>query len=104
MVRLSLHRPQARILEKKPIVHLVFLARATRVGDLVVRVILINEVLEDRTGFEEVDGLAIGEGVGQSGNAAIRVNSEEPRLFLLGLREGDGVDLVREPDKVEPKM
>jgi hypothetical protein len=49
---LPLHRSYACILKEQPIVHLVELSRAGRVGDLVVLVILGDEVLHYAAGFE----------------------------------------------------
>jgi hypothetical protein len=38
--------------------------------------------LHDAPGFEEVDGLAVGENIGQGGNTPIRIDGEEPVFFL----------------------
>jgi len=64
LTRLSLHRPNASILEEQPIVHLIPLPRALRKADLVLRIVALYQVLHDASGLEEVDGLAVGEGVG----------------------------------------
>jgi hypothetical protein len=48
----------------------------------VVGIVALDEVLHDGARLEQVDGLAVGEGVGQGGNAAIGVDGEEPGLFL----------------------
>jgi hypothetical protein len=61
---LPLHRSYACILKEQPIVHLVELSRAGRVGDLVVLVILGDEILHYAAGFEQVDRAAIGECIG----------------------------------------
>lgn len=62
VVRLALHRPHARVLIEQPVVDCVVLRGPLRVGDLVVLVVLLDEVLQDAAGFEEVDGVAV-EGV-----------------------------------------
>lgn len=63
MVRLPLHGAEAGVLEEEPVVDLVGFAGALRIRDFVVWVILVREVLEDAAGFEEVDCLAVFEGV-----------------------------------------
>ena len=45
-------------------------------------VIAVDEVLQDGTALENTDGLAVGEGVGQGGDAAVGVDLEKPRLLL----------------------
>jgi hypothetical protein len=63
----------------------------------VVGVVARDEILEDGAGFEEVDGLAIREGiVSKCGDAAVGVDGEEGRALLLIFAEGYGVDLVGE--------
>ena len=79
---LPLHRPQSRVLEPRPVVHLVVLPGSPGIADLVVCVILFDEILEDGAGLEEADGLAVGEGVGDRGDAPVRVDGEEPGFFL----------------------
>lgn len=63
MICLALHRPHAGVLVKQPVINCVGLGCTLRVGDLVVFVVLLDEVLQDAAGFEEVDGLVV-EGVG----------------------------------------
>ena len=83
VIRLTLHGPNTGILKQEPIVHLVALARAGRVADFVLDVvILLDEVLHYGAGFEEADCAAIGEGVGEGGDAAVGVDTEEEGLFL----------------------
>lgn len=62
MIRLALHRPHAGVLVEEPIINCVVFWRTLRVGDLVVFVVLLDEVLQDAAGFEEVDGSVV-EGV-----------------------------------------
>ena len=91
MVGLSLHRAHAAVQEEKPVVDFIALAGTLGVGDLVLRVVLLDEVLQDGTGLEEADLLAVGEGVSHGWDAAVRVDLEEPGL-LLGVF--GSVDLV----------
>jgi hypothetical protein len=75
VVGLALHGTQSSVLKEDPVVYLVVLACACRVGDLVLGlVILLDEVLEDTTGLEDADGLTIAEGVCDGRNAAIGVD------------------------------
>lgn len=78
VVRLALHGPHARVLEEQPVGHLVVLARASRVGDLVVLVVLVDQVLEDASGLEDADLLAVGERVRDRGDASVGVDFKEP--------------------------
>lgn len=64
VVGLALHGADAGVQEEEPVGHFVGFARAFGVGDFVVEVVLLDEVLHDGAGFEEADGAAIGEGVG----------------------------------------
>lgn len=59
MICLALHRSHAGILVEQPVVDCVGLGCALRVGDLVVLVVLLDEVLQNTAGFEEVDGLVV---------------------------------------------
>ena len=63
-----------RTSEFLPVVHLIVLSGPLRKRDLVFCVVAVHKVLHDASGFEEVDLLAVGECVGQGGDAAIRVN------------------------------
>lgn len=58
------------------------LARITRVRDLVVLVVAVDEVLEDGTRLKDANGLAVGPCVSDGGNAAVGVNFQEPWLLL----------------------
>ena len=100
VIRLSLHRPYACIKEEEPIVHLVILAGAAGIADFIMLgVVLVDEVLHDTTGFKEADGMTVGEGVCEGGDAAVRVYGEEPRFFLGTLLDVDFVSFVREAEK-----
>ena len=91
---MSLHRPNASILEEQPIVHFIPLPRALGEADLVLGVVALYEVLHDASGFEEVVGLAVGEGVRQRGDTSVGIDRAEPRLFLGVFADFDFVGLV----------
>ena len=80
VVRLALHGAHAGVHEVEPVVGLVVLAGALRVGDFVGGVVLLDEVLQDAAGFEEADFLAVWEGVCYGGDAAVGVDFEEPAV------------------------
>ena len=68
-----------------PIIGLVVLPRPAGVRQLVVRVVAVNEILHDGTALEQVDRLAISEGVRYGRNASIGVDLEEPGLLRRGI-------------------
>lgn len=100
VVRLALHRPQPRVLEERPVHHLVVLARAPRETDLVLLlVVLVDQVLENAPGLEQPDLLPVGgERVGQGRNAPVRIDLQEPGLLLHVGRDVEVFDLVRQPE------
>ena len=60
-------------------------------------VVLLNEVLHDRSRFEEPDTFSIGESVCESGNSTIGVDIKEPLLFLSVFGNVHFVCLVGKP-------
>ena len=58
------------------------------------RVVAVNEVLQDGAGFEEVDGVAVGEDVCESRDPPVGFDGEEPWLFLRALADVDGNGFV----------
>jgi hypothetical protein len=82
VVRLPLHGSYAGVLEIQPADCLVVLPGATRVGDLVVFIILLSEVGKDTTGLEKTDFLPVGKSVRQGGDAAVGVYFEEPAVAI----------------------
>lgn len=72
------------------------LPRARLETDLALLVVLVDKVLHDRARLKEVDLAAIFVDVGESRNAAVWIDLEEPRVLLLVLRELDFLHLVRE--------
>lgn len=96
VVRLPLHGAESGVQEEKPVVDLVAFARAGRVADFVVHaVVLFDEVLHNRTGFEQPDRLTVGKRVGEGGDAAVGVNGEEKGFLLSVLGYVNFMGLVR---------
>lgn len=91
---LTLHRSYAGVLKEEPVVHLIPLAGALGIRDLVLGIVALNEVLHDASRLEQVDGLTISELVGQCRNTTIRVDGQEPILLLRVLADVDLLDLV----------
>lgn len=91
---LALHGTHASILEEQPVVRFVVLAGSMRIRDLVFSIVAFDKVLHDGTGFEEADTIAIAEGIGQGGNAAIGVDGKEPGFFLRVLADVNLFSLV----------
>jgi hypothetical protein len=56
--------------------------------------------LLDGAGFEEVDWLAISEGVAEGGDASVRVDLQEPWLLLRVLRDVNFVNNVRDSSEI----
>lgn len=65
-------------------------------ADLVFGVIAFDKILHDAAALKEVDRLAIGEGVGDGGDAAVGVDGQEPGLFLRVLGNFNLVHFVGE--------
>lgn len=73
------------VTETYPVVHLPVLPRAVGVGDLVVLVVAVHEVLHDGGAFEQPDGLAVLEDICEGRDAAVGVDLEEPWLLQEGI-------------------
>lgn len=101
VVRLTLHRAQAGVLPEQPIVHLVLLAATLGETDLVLGIILLGQVGEDATPFEQANLLAIGECIRQCGDPAVGVDFEKPGLLLSVGRDVDVFGLVRDAELLE---
>lgn len=93
MVGLTLHGTKTTHLPHQPVGNFPMLARVFGVGNLVVLVVAIDEVLKDGARLKDANGLAIGVSIGQGGDTAIRVDLNEPRLFLGVLGDVDSFDL-----------
>ena len=87
--RLSVVGALARDLEVEPLLRVVRLGRAGRETKAVLRVVALDEVLEDGAGLPEGD---VGVGVVDGGDAAVGVDGEV--FGLLDVREVDGVYFV----------
>lgn len=81
-LRPPLAKPFSSELEgTNPVVRLIILPRAPRIRALVLGVVTVNKVLHDGTTLEQVDRLAVREGVRQGRNTSIGVDLEEPGLL-----------------------
>lgn len=60
------------------------------------RVVSIGEILQDTSGLEDSDLLAVSKGICDGWYAAVGVYLEEPRLLLGVLSEFDSHDFIRE--------
>ena len=63
------------------------------------RVVLLDKINHDGPRLEQANHLAVGEAVSHSRDPAIRVDLQEPRLFLRVLGDVDVVHLVRQTDR-----
>jgi hypothetical protein len=62
----------------------------------VLRVVVLDQVLQDATRLEDINLLAIGESISYGRNTPIWVDLKEPWIFLLVLAELDLLDFVGE--------
>lgn len=97
LTSLSLHWAYPGVLKEEPIVHLIVLSCAGSVADLVILVVARDQILHDGARLEEIDRLAVGEGVRQGGDASIGIHGEEPRLLLGVFADINLLDLVWNP-------
>lgn len=82
MVGLTLHWAQACHLEEKPLQLLVVQRMARGIRIFSVGVVLIGQVNENGSTFTESGSFAGLINVRQCRNSAVRIQSNEPRLFL----------------------
>lgn len=80
---LTLHGAHTSVLEEQPVVHFVPLPRSLGKANLVLRVVPLDKVLHDAPRLEEIDLLAIGEGVGERWNAPVGVDGKE--LYAISI-------------------
>jgi hypothetical protein len=88
-------RTNPRIQKEQPIGHLIKLPRAPRVTNLIILIILINQILLNASALKQPYLLPITESISESGDSAVGVNLEEPRLFLRVFGDVDFVHCVR---------
>lgn len=84
------------VLEEEPVADFICFPGSLGVGNLVLRVVSINEILQDTSGLEDSDLLAVSKGICDGWYAAVWVYLEEPRLLLGVLSEFDGHNFIRE--------
>lgn len=83
-VPVSMRDSESERYKTHPVVHLPVLSRAVGVGDLVVLVVAVHEVLHDGGALKQPDGLAVLEDVREGRDAAVGVDLEEPWLLPEG--------------------
>lgn len=74
----------------------IILSSPLRIRDLVLRIVVVGQVLQNAAGFEDIDRLSVGKRISYGGNAAIGVNFKKPWLFLLVFAELELLDFVWE--------
>lgn len=86
-----MHRPNRGILEEKPIIDFDGFGRALGVGDAMVIVVRLNQILHDAPRFEKPNPAAVGVDVCQGWDVTVGVESQELGfpVSVLG-----GVDFV----------
>lgn len=93
--RFSMIRPDAGIQEEKPIVDFDSLVGALRVGDAMVGVVGVDQILQYRPSLKQSHHLAVGVDVGQNGHASVGIEREEPAFLVSVLVAVKFVDVVR---------
>lgn len=97
MVRLALHRPHTGVLVEEPVAECVVLGRAPGIGDFVVGVVLLDEVLQDADishwGWVTAAGWA-----GVNIEEFSHLKAREERMAARGVEKGQHV-----PEKHEVK-
>ena len=83
LTSLTLHGPNASILKVEPVFHCVPFACALGEADLVIRIVAVDKIFHNTSRLEEVDSLAISEGICERRNSSIGVNFQELSLVSL---------------------
>lgn len=97
MVCLSLHRSNPGIQKEEPVVDLVAFTGAFGIGDLMFRVVLLNQVLHDATGLKKTNCSAVGERICQSRDSSIGIDLEEPWFLLRVFGDVDRMGPIGDP-------
>lgn len=92
MFPFAMVRANTCMMEEKPVVDFDGFWRAPGVGDAMVSVVCVNQILHDGPRFEQPNLAAVGVEVGQRGEATVGVDSEE-RGFLVSIL--GGIDFVK---------
>ena len=85
-------RPNTGVMEEKPVADFDGFWRALGVGEAMVSVVCVNQILHDGPRFEQPNLAAAGVNICQRWEATVGVESEEPG-FLVGIL-GD-IDFVK---------
>lgn len=83
LTSLTLHGPNTGILEVEPVLHGIPFTCALGEADLMLWVVAVDEIFHDASGLEEIDNLAIGEGIGKRGDSPIGIDLQELAIISL---------------------
>ena len=100
MFRFPVHWPHPGMLEEQPVIGFDGFWRALGVGDAVVIVIRVNQILHDGPRIEQPNLSAIGVNVCQFWDATVWVNGEEPGFLVSIFRGIDFVNAVGQSIRV----
>jgi hypothetical protein len=92
MFPFAMVRPNTCMMEEKPVVGFDGFWRALGVGDAMISVVCVNQILHDGPRFEQPNLAAVGVDVCQRREATVGVDSEEPG-FLVSIL--GGIDFVK---------
>jgi hypothetical protein len=92
MFQFAMVRPNTGMMEEKPVVDFDGFWRALGVGDAMVSVVCVNQILHDGPRFEHSNLAAVGVDICQRWETTVGVESEEPG-FLVSII--GGIDFVK---------
>ena len=92
MLPFTMVRPNTGVMEEKPVVDFNGFWRAFGIGDAMVIVVCVNQILHDGPRFEQANPAAVRVDVCQRWEATVGVESEEPG-FLVSIV--GGIDFVK---------
>ena len=82
MFPFTMVRPNTGMTEEKPVVNFDGFWRAFGVGDAMVSVVCVNQILHDGPRFEQPNPAAVGVDVCQRWEATVGVESKEPGFLV----------------------
>lgn len=89
------------MLEKHPIVTLIILPAPLWETYLMLPIILLSQIYQYTSALEQTNRLPVFEGVREGGDAAVRIDFEEPVFFLLVGGDVDVLGFVGEAEFFE---
>lgn len=92
MFEFAMVRPNTGMMEEKPVADFDGFWRALGVGDAMVSVVCVNQILHDGPRFEQPNLAAVGVEVGQRWEATVGIDTQEPG-FLVSIL--GGIDFVK---------